>query len=111
MKHRGWNQDKDQQGKGSICGSEEHLEDEKDQQETKDTHFQEQRTERTAICRRVLESDQKNMPHAESIRKQVTQKNSDLLDKPNIQCGARRANWDAAHLASGKEKKTDVDWA
>ena len=33
-------QNKDQQGKGSICGSEEHLEDENDQQENKDTHFQ-----------------------------------------------------------------------
>ena len=32
-------EDKDQQGKGSICGSEEHLEDENDQQESKDTHF------------------------------------------------------------------------
>ena len=44
-KHRGWNQDNDQQGKGGICGSEEHLEDEKDQHENKDTHFQEQRTD------------------------------------------------------------------
>ena len=47
-KHRGWNQDKDLQGKVSICGSEEHLEDENDQQENKDTHFQEERPERTA---------------------------------------------------------------
>ena len=31
--------DKDQQGNGSICGSEEHLEDENDQLENKDTHF------------------------------------------------------------------------
>ena len=28
--------------RGSFCGSEEHLEDENDQQENKDTHFQEQ---------------------------------------------------------------------
>ena len=56
-KHRGLNQNKDQEGKGSICGSEEHLEDENDQQENKEIHFQEQCTERTAICCRVLESD------------------------------------------------------
>ena len=39
----------------------------------KDTHFQEQCTEHTAIscCSRVLESDQRNMPHAGSIPKQV----------------------------------------
>ena len=38
--------------------------------------FQEQRTERTAICCRALESDQRNMPHAGSIPTQVSQKNS-----------------------------------
>ncbi len=53
-KHRGWNQDKDLQGKVSICGSEEHLEDENDQQENKDTHFQEQRTKRTTIMLQSL---------------------------------------------------------
>ena len=37
---------------------------------TKIAHFQEQRTERTTtICCRVLESDQRNMPHAGSIPK------------------------------------------
>ena len=35
----------DQQSNGSFCGTEEHLEDENDQQENKDTHFEEQRTE------------------------------------------------------------------
>ena len=29
----------------------------------------------------------------------------------NIQCGAPRAKWDAAHSARGKEKKMEVDWA
>ena len=43
--------------RGAFCGSEDHLEDENDQQENKDTHFQEQRTDRSAICCRVLESD------------------------------------------------------
>ena len=57
-------------------------------------------------CCRVLESDQMNMPHAGSIPKQVPQKNSaHLFAKQNIQCGA---NWDAAHLASGKETKMEV---
>ena len=51
--------------------SEEHLEDDNDQQENKDTYFQEQRTERTAICCRVVESDQRNTPHVGSIPKQV----------------------------------------
>ena len=41
----------------TVCGSEEHLEDENDQQENKDMHFQEQRTEHTTIFCRVLESD------------------------------------------------------
>ena len=96
---------------GSICGSEEHLEDENDQQENKDTHFQEQRTERTTICCRVLESDQRNMPHAGSIPKQVPQENSaHLLAKHDNQCGAPRTNWDAAHLVRSKEKKMEVDW-
>ena len=105
-------QNKDQQGKGSICSSEEHLEDENDQQENKDTHFQEQLTERTTICCRVLESDQRNMPHAGSIPKQVPQKNSaHLLAKQDNQCGAPRPNWDAAHLVRSKEKKMEVDWA
>ena len=40
---------KDQQGQGSICCSEEHLGDENDQQENKDMHVQDQRTEHTAI--------------------------------------------------------------
>ena len=60
------------------------MEDEKDQQENEDTHFQEQRIERTVICCRVLENDQRNMPHAGSIPKQVSQKNSaHLLAKKN----------------------------
>ena len=70
-KHTGWNQDKDQQGKWSICGSDEHLEHENNQQEIKDTYFQGQHTKRIALCCRVLESDQRNMPHPGSIPKQV----------------------------------------
>ena len=109
--HRSNESNEDQQGKGSICGSEEHLEDENDQQENKDTHFQEQRTEHTTICCRVLESDQRNMPHAGSIPKQVPQKNSaHLLAKHDNKYGAPRPNWDAAHLVRSKEKKMEVDW-
>ena len=79
--------------------------------ENKDTHFQEQRTERTTICCRVLESDQRNMSHAGSIPKQVPQKNSaHLLAKQDNQCGAPRPNWDAARLVRSKEKKMEVDW-
>ena len=97
--------------KWSICGSEEHLEDENDQQENKDTHFQEQHTERTTICCRVLESDQRNMPHAGRIPKQVPQKNSaHLLAKQDNQCRAPRPNWDAARLVRSKEEKMEVDW-
>ena len=63
------------------------------------------------ICCRVLESDQRNMPHAGSIPKQVPQKNSaHLLAKQDNQCGAPRPNWDAAHLVRSKEKKMEVDW-
>ena len=59
----------------------------------------------------VLESDQRNMPHAGSIPKQVPQKNSaHLLAKQDNQCGAPRPNWDAAHLVRSKEKKMEVDW-
>ncbi len=55
----------------ALAALEEHLEEEKNRQENKDTHFQEQRTEPTAICCRVLESDQINLTHAGSIPKQV----------------------------------------
>ena len=52
------------------------------------------------------------MPRAGSITKQMSQKNSaHLLTKQNIQCGAPRVNWDAAHLVRGKEKQMGVDWA
>ena len=34
-----------------------------------------------------------------------------LWAKRNIQCGAPRANWDAAHLARCQEKKMEVVWA
>ena len=48
----------------------------------------------------------------EVFQHQVPQMNSaNRLAKQNIQCGAPRANWDAAYLARGKEKKMDVDWA
>ena len=78
---------------------------------TKIRIFQEQRADCTTICCRVLESDQRNMPHAGSIPKQVPQKNSaHLLAKQDNQCGAPRPNWDAAHLVRSKEKKMEVDW-
>ena len=53
----------------------------------------------------------KGMPHAGSIPKQAPKKNSaHLLSKQDNQCGAPRANWDAAHLVRSKENKMEVGW-
>ena len=53
-KHRGWNQDNDLEGKWSICGSEQHLEDETNLQDNEGTNCHKQCSQGTVVFCRVL---------------------------------------------------------